>query len=99
MAKLTREHLESESIVSEEPHAMPLRHAVVFIRRYSPAIILSLTAIMIGYAIMALVAYMLAPSRLLVSQPFRLEFEGAPRGEYPSGLKFSPADIVSMPSL
>lgn len=86
-------------LVDEPVHTTPVRHAMQFVRHYAPAMFLSLMAIMIGYAVVAVLVYILQPSRYITSQSFRLDFEGASRGFYPNGLKFSPADIVSTPIL
>jgi len=64
------------------------------LREYRGIIVLSLAIVMLGYAIAAVYTHLFAPSTRITTQPFRLEFEGASRGLYPNGLKFSPADVV-----
>lgn len=66
---------------------------------YRPIIGLALVAVTIGYIIVALSVYLFAPAQRVTTMPFRLEFEGADRGEYPNGMKFSSAEIISMPVL
>jgi hypothetical protein len=80
-----------------EPRPMPLRHALKVLHDYAPAMILSLVAIMVGYSIIAVTIYALSPERVFHVQSFRLDFEGANRGEYPNGTKFSAAEITNTP--
>lgn len=47
----------------------------------------------------ALFAYAWAPTERVASLGFQLTFEGADRGEYPNGTKFSSAEMVSSPVL
>jgi hypothetical protein len=53
----------------------------------------------IAYVIVALAIYIRVPSQRVTTMTFRLQFEGAERGEYPNGTKFSSAEIISMPVL
>ncbi|HXI13953.1 MAG TPA: hypothetical protein VNM92_15105 [Thermoanaerobaculia bacterium] len=69
------------------------------LRRYAQVIAVSLLAVMSFYLIVALLAYLLSPSQKLTSLPFRLEFEGSNRGEYPNGTKFSTMEITATPVL
>ncbi len=81
-------------------HADPpvsVSHLVRTLGAYLPVITLSILAVLVGYMIVAATAYLLAPSQRVTSLPFRLEFQGADRGEYPNGTKFSGAEIVSTP--
>src|SRR4051794_34857392 len=66
---------------------------------YLPIILLSLAAVAVGYLIVALAIYIQTPSQRVTTMTFRLEFEGAERGEYPNGTKFSSAEIISTPVL
>ena len=65
------------------------------LRSYAPVIGLSLAAIGIGYLILAVALYILAPSSRVTTVPFRLDWEGATRGEYPNGQRFSPVEVIS----
>ena len=47
----------------------------------------------------AVFAYAWAPRERIASLGFQLAFEGADRGEYPNGTKFSSAEMVSTPVL
>jgi hypothetical protein len=66
---------------------------------YRRLIAAAVSGIVILYALVALVAYLRQPVERHVSVEFRLLFDGADRGEYPSGLRFSPAEIISTPIL
>lgn len=92
------QHLESPSA---EPLESPISvsHFFRVLGSYRPIIGLSLAAITIGYIIIALAVYIFAPAQRVTTMTFRLEFEGAERGEYPNGTKFSSAEIISMPVL
>ena len=74
-------------------------HVIRTLRAYLPIIFLSLVAAAVGYIIVAVVLYLLAPSQRVTTMQFRLEFEGAERGEYPNGVKFSTAEVISTPVL
>src|SRR5688572_14681334 len=74
-------------------------HIVHTLQKYAGVIIISLLAIMIGYLLLAVLSYLMAPAIRVTTLPFRLDFEGATRGTYPNGRKFSSADILSTPIL
>jgi hypothetical protein len=74
-------------------------HIVRTLRAYLPVIALSLAAVMVGYAILAVAIYVLSPSQSVTSLRFRVEFKGADQGEYPNGTKFSSAEIITTPVL
>jgi hypothetical protein len=78
---------------------MFISHVWHTLRRYFPAMLLAVLAATIGYAILATVAYLRAPSQRVTYQAFRLDFTGATAGQYPNGTKFSSAEIVSTPVL
>ena len=84
------EHLEPPVSVS---------HFFKVLRAYLPIIWLSLATVGLGYVIVALAMYIYAPSQRVTTMSFRLEFEGADRGTYPNGTKFSSAEIISTPVL
>jgi hypothetical protein len=69
------------------------------LQAYFPAMLLGLLAVAVGYCIVALGIYLFSPSAQITALPFRLEFDGATRGEYPNSTKFSTAEIVSTPVL
>jgi hypothetical protein len=93
------EHLH-ESVVAERPEPpVTLSHLVRVLRSYLPIIGLSLIAVAVGYLLVAVTVYVLAPSQRVTTLQFRLEFEGAERGEYPNGTKFSSAEVISTPVL
>jgi len=85
------------SETGETPFA--LSHFFHVLRAYGPIIRLSLFAVFIAYIIIALAVYLIAPSQRVAKLNFRLDFEGAERGTYPNGSKFSTAEIVSTPVL
>jgi len=76
-----------------------LSHFVQMLRAYSGVITLSLVAVVIGYTMVAVTVYLFSQSYRITSQAFRLDFEGAHRGTYPNGTKFSTAEIISTPIL
>ena len=80
-------------------YPLSLSHLVHTLKNYLPVIGLGFAAVMVAYVIIATAAYLLSPSQRMTSQSFRLEFKGAERGEYPNGMKFVPAEIVSTPVL
>ena len=89
-----------ENPVTEHPEPpITLSHLVRVLRSYTPVILLSLAAVMIGYLLVAVTMYIMAPSQRVTTLRFRLEFEGSDRGEYPNGMKFSSAEIISTPVL
>src|SRR5450759_4719095 len=91
------DHERDDAYVTEEP--VSVSHFAHTLRHYMPAISLWLAAVVLIYLIGAIIAYLVAPSQRITSLPFRLDFEGASRGEYPNGLKFSPAEITATPVL
>lgn len=66
---------------------------------YRAVILLTLLVVAVGYMIFAVAIYLLRPSIRTTSLHFRLDFEGAELGEYPNGVQFSTADIISTPIL
>ncbi|HYC60610.1 MAG TPA: hypothetical protein VEK79_13680 [Thermoanaerobaculia bacterium] len=89
-----------EPAVSERPEPpITLSHLFRVLRAYLPVILISLAAVVVGYLLVAVTVYVLVPSQRVTTLSFRLEFEGAERGEYPNGTKFSSAEILSTPVL
>lgn len=80
-------------------HPVSISHLIHTLRRYLPVILVGMAAVTIGYVIIATAAYLLTPAQHDTSVPFRLDFKGADRGEYPNGTKFSTTEIVSPPIL
>jgi hypothetical protein len=87
-------HLEEEA-----GESISLAHLAHTLRRYRAIMLLALAIIMVGYAVVATAAYLLAPAQRITALPFRLDFEGATKGEYPNKIKFSPAEITATPVL
>src|SRR5579864_1046174 len=88
--------------VDSEPEAeapISISHFMRVIRRYRALILLSLSAVMLAYLIIAVAMVLFSPSEQVSFQPFRLDFEGAGRGEYPNKSKFNIADIINGPIL
>ncbi len=85
----------------EDPPPSPLTiaHIARTLRAYRSVIGLALLAVIVGYVILAVAYYLMAPAIRVTSLKFRLEFTGAERGVYPNGAKFSSADIISTPVL
>ena len=74
-------------------------HIIRTLKAYRALIGMTMAAVAIGYFAVALAVYLLAPSSRVTIVPFRLDWEGATRGEYPNGQKFSAAEIISTPVL
>src|ERR1700704_4650204 len=85
-----------ETTETEEPQ-ISISHFVHTIRAYIPVISLSLGAVALASVIVVILLYSLAPSQVITSQPFRLNFDGAADGRYPNGLRFSSGEIVGTP--
>jgi hypothetical protein len=82
-----------------EESPISITHLVSTLARYRYVILASIAIVMFVYVTLAIAAYLLAPSQEVTSIAFRVEFEGADRGEYPNGAKFSSSEIVSTPIL
>ncbi|HEX9985062.1 MAG TPA: hypothetical protein VGF69_17515 [Thermoanaerobaculia bacterium] len=84
-----------------EPVEAPISISHLFhtLRAYFPVIVLSMIALAVGYLILAILLYLLAPAKRVTSQAFRIEFSGATEGQYPNGTKFSAAEVISTPVL
>ena len=82
-----------------EAHTASFTHIIRALRAYLPVMALALAAVVIGYVLVAATAYILAPSTRVTSLQFRLDFEGAERGEYPNGMKFGGTEIIGTPIL
>jgi len=78
---------------------LSVSHVVHVLRAYAPAIVLATLAVAVASFIITLLLYLTAPAQRITTQAFRLDFKGAAIGEYPNGLKFSSAEIVSGPIL
>lgn len=87
------------SAVVEARSSLSISHLVHTLQRYLSVIALTMAAVAVGCAVLAIAAYLLAPYQRVTSQPFRLEFKGATVGEYPNGVKFSAAEITGTPIL
>ena len=61
-------------------------------------VLLSFAGLVIGAAIFAAV-YALRPSQQEATLLFRVLFNGAEKGQYPNGVRFTPSDIVATPVL
>lgn len=84
----------------EEPEApISISYFTHVLQRYWGVVFLSLLSVALLYLILAIFAYLLSPSRRVVMQRFRLDFEGAGEGKYPNGTNFNVADIVGVPIL
>ncbi len=85
------------SIEETAPSAFTATYIAHTLRNYRNVIALSVLAVAVGYMILAMAAYLLAPAVRVTTLPFRLEFNGAEKGEYPNGSKFASAEIISAP--
>jgi hypothetical protein len=89
----------SDYLEEDAGESISLAHLAHTLRRYRAVILLALGLIMLGYVILAMAAYVMAPAQTITAVPFRLDFEGASKGEYPNKIKFSPAEITAAPVL
>lgn len=95
---MTSDHIQSsDRLGGDEPISVSALFHVF--KRYLGVILLGLAAIAVSYLIIAAAILLLAPRQRTTTLPFRLEFKGADRGEYPNGFKFSVADITATPVL
>src|SRR5436190_23550393 len=78
---------------------LSVSHLVNVIRAYMPVILISMLSVAIGYAVCAILVYIVSPAQRTTEQPFRLEFRGATEGRLPNGVKFSAAEILGTPIL
>ena len=83
----------------EDDDGISLTDLVRRLYRYRIAIATVVTVVAVLYMILSLLLLLLMPVHKTVTLPFRLDFEGVDRGEYPNGMKFSSAEIVSTPIL
>jgi hypothetical protein len=86
-------------ILMEPELSNSLSHFTHVLRSYLLVIILAVASILLAYMIFAAGRYLLAPAERVTAQPFRLDFEGAGKGEYPNKTKFNVADILNGPIL
>ena len=82
--------------LSEQPSLAPL---VRLLWSYRRVIAAAVSVALILAVLAGLLAYLRQPVERQASLEFRLVFEGADRQEYPNGLKFSRAEIISTPVL
>jgi hypothetical protein len=91
-------HMDREILIEPEG-PISISHFTHVVRDYRHVIGLAIASVLLAYAIVAVAVYLLSPAERMTSQPFRLDFEGAGKGEYPSKTKFNIADIISGPIL
>lgn len=88
-----------EQKIYGDDEGISVSHLVHALQRYAQIIALSLLGVLFVYAIVAIFVYLRSPALRTTSLPFRLEFEGSNRGEYPNGAKFSTTEITATPVL
>jgi hypothetical protein len=91
------ERRETDFDTVERP--LSVSHLVRTLGAYTPVIAISLLSVAIGYAVIAILLYLLSPTQRTTVQPFRLEFRGATEGNLPNGVRFSATEIISTPIL
>lgn len=64
--------------------------------RYRVAMVVSSLVAATVVVVSVCLLYVATPNQQSASLPFRAVFEGAEKGEYPNGLKFSPSDVISL---
>jgi hypothetical protein len=91
-------HVDRE-ILLEPEGPISISHFTHVLKSYRSVILLSLACVVLAYLIVAVAVYLFSPIQRVTSQPFRLDFEGAGKGEYPNRTKFNIADIINGPIL
>lgn len=74
-------------------------HLVHVLSAYKGVITIAMLSVAIGYAVLAIILYLISPAQRTTVQPFRLEFRGATEGTLPNGVRFTPTEIISTPVL
>jgi hypothetical protein len=82
-----------------EGEGLSVRQLARTMRNYRTVIRLAMAALLILFVLLASVVYLLTPAQNVTQLEFRLTFRGAEKGEYPTGTKFSSAEIISPPVL
>jgi hypothetical protein len=91
-------HMDREILMEPEP-SISFSHFTHVLRNYRLIIVLTIAGLMLAYMIFAVANYLFSPAQRVTLQPFRLDFEGAGKGEYPNKTRFNVADIVNGPIL
>ncbi|HEY0158846.1 MAG TPA: hypothetical protein VGF28_16300 [Thermoanaerobaculia bacterium] len=90
----------NEYLELEQPEpGLSISDLAAIVKQYKTAILLVIGATAAFVVIASVATMLLLPSRRVTTLPFRLEFKGADRGEYPNGTKFSTSEVVSTPVL
>jgi hypothetical protein len=76
-----------------------LKRLVRTLWSYRRVIVTTIATVVVVFAIGAAVAFLRQPVERQASVEFRLMFDGADRGEYPNGLRFSRSEIIASPVL
>src|SRR5438552_1153261 len=86
---------------TDEPNEreISLKPLFLTIWAYRRVIAASVSATLIIFVLVTLGLYLLQPAERRATLPFRLVFDGANKNQYPNGLPFGTADIISPPVL
>jgi len=87
---------ESDALFEEE---LSLRKIVRALWWYRLVIAAAVVAVAVVATVVSVWVYLRQPVERQSSVEFRLDFEGADKGEYPNGLEFSHAEIIGAPVL
>ena len=93
------EFREDPGLPPAESRDITLRPLFTVVWRYRHVIIGSIAFIVAAFALVMSFLYFTLPIERTARLGFRLLFDGAQRGEYPNGLRFSASDIVETPVL
>jgi len=90
---------EREAFMDEDEGEVSLRPVLRTLWSYRRTIEIALVVTFVCCVVAGLFVYASVPKERVGSLAFQLTFEGAERGEYPNGTKFSSAELVSTPVL
>ena len=88
-----------QSHLEPSKEQISLGHISAVLKRYRPAISTALLAIIVLYALVAIMLYLFGPTQHVTNLPFRVVFEGADAGRYPNGMEYNSTEITATPIL
>ncbi len=83
----------------DEENTISLAEIARTISDYRRAIVLGIAFVVLAWMLGSALLLLKSPTRRVAELPFRLEFKGAERGQYPNGTRFQSSEILSGPVL